>query len=505
MAGFEDVLKRAGGPDIDTEDSLSTVDADPTSKEIIRTTAAVGPAVSGTPLISITYTTTMGHGYTRTYVSVIPFTLVPSRNNGQPTATTTDDEEPTTTSTDDEEPTETSTGHFIVITTTLATDSDTTIAVTGTIFSSITSESSASEITSSITDTLIEADPTGGSQTAPALPSATSPPDHGASPEAEGEAQLPTPTIVGVSVGCGAGGLLALFGLFWLYRRFARAKRASSVRDASSPKYDDDKFVGTGTSLSRPTGLSKSASELNETDDVFAPFGGRANSQRGLPNPLFSNPATAQTNLGGSSTRGRMSVADSYLNSPTSASSGNQPVSPLFPTAAGNDATREGGTDPESTGLGHEARPAVAKELTMVRPESQPRCIELDSGGDGASATGTAAPSELPTPSPAVTHPNSGVSGQAGPQGPPRSKFHDARSRLSIMAMTHPAPLVPGFAGSNTQTSIQSRIEDAASPGEQQQQDDSELQRRDIEFRANLNPTEDERDKNQHVTSWEKL
>lgn len=197
-------------------------------------------------------------------------------------------------------------------------------------------------------------------------------------------------------------------------------------------------------------------------------------------------------------------MADAYLNSPTSVTSGNQPVSPIFPIAAGNDATREGAADPESPGIGHGARSAIATELTMVRPESQPRCIELDSSGDGASVPGTAAPSELPTPSPSTTRPNSGVSSQAGVQGPPRSRFHDARSRLSMMAMTHPAPLVPGFSGSNTQASIQSRIEDTTSPGEQQQ-GASELQRRDTEFRANLNPTEDERDKNQHVTSWEKL
>lgn len=267
MAGFEDVVKRAGGPAIDTEDSLSTVDANPTSKEPIRTTAAVGPAVSGSPFVEVTYTTTWSHGrYTRTYVSFLPFTPIPSTDVGEPTTTGTADEEPTETATDD----------VVVITATMtATDLGTTIAFTSRISSTVVSESSASEITSSTTDTLIVADPTAGSQTAPTLPSATRPPNDGAHTEAEGQAQLATPTIVGVAVGCAAAGLVVLFALFWLYRRFARAKRPSSVRDASSPKYDDDKFVGVGTSLSRPTGLSKSASELNETNDVFAPFGGK--------------------------------------------------------------------------------------------------------------------------------------------------------------------------------------------------------------------------------------
>lgn len=154
--------------------------------------------------------------------------------------------------------------------------------------------------------------------------------------------------------------------------------------------------------------------------------------------------------------------------------------------------------DLESPRLGHEARSAVAKEITMVRPESQPRCIELDSAGDGVPASGNGAISELPTPTTPAARPNSGHN-QTHPQGPVWSRYHDTRSRHSSLASSHPPSLIPGPL--RTQASIQSRMEDASSPG---QQDDAH-NGQDPEFRPNLNPTEDEREKNQHVTSWEKL
>ncbi len=87
-------------------------------------------------------------------------------------------------------------------------------------------------------------------------------------------AMLQTSTVVGIAVGSSAAGLIVVIFLLLFFRR--RSKRLSSVRAASPPKYDDDKFVGTGTSFSHPTALSDSTSGANEAGDVFAPFGGES-------------------------------------------------------------------------------------------------------------------------------------------------------------------------------------------------------------------------------------
>lgn len=78
------------------------------------------------------------------------------------------------------------------------------------------------------------------------------------------------------------------------------------------------------------------------------------------------------------------------------------------------------------------------------------------------------------------------------------SRYNDVRMGPSSVSTTHPPTLTPGFPG--TQMSIQSPVEE----GHDLQEGDAHDER-EPEFRANLNLTEDERGKNQHVTSWEKL
>lgn len=252
-------FKRVSGPTFDGEDfpsaikGRSTLD---TTEATIRTTAAVGPAISADPLptdddsegsIMTTHRSTL----TRTAKTTVT----------HPTETTTD--EPTDTATDD------------VIRSSTTTTKEPSSMVTGditlTVTNSAISEGSTLDV-APVSETSMVAGPTDSSQTITAVSSETSSVTTGAN---EGEAApLPTTTIVGIAVGSGAAGLAAIFLLFFFVLRHRRSKRASSVRAASSPKYDDDKFVGTGTSLSQPTALSKPISELNEGDDVFAPFGG---------------------------------------------------------------------------------------------------------------------------------------------------------------------------------------------------------------------------------------
>lgn len=282
MALLEEIFKRVFGSTPDGDDSPSAIKVKSTSdttEEAVRTTAIVGPAVSGDPSAtedssSETITTTERPTLTRTTKTTVTHPTETSSNKS--VETNIDDTPPMITNS--KGPTTMETGDFTFTVTDgavsesstleVAPVSDTTPAFDPTDgFRSIPTDSLQTTPTDGF-----QSIPTDSSQTVPAGSSETSSVPAGAN---EGEtAPLPTTTIVGIAVGSGTVGLAAIFLLFYFILRHRRSKRGSSVRAASSPKYDDDKFVGTGTSLSQPTALSKSASELNQGDDVFAPFGG---------------------------------------------------------------------------------------------------------------------------------------------------------------------------------------------------------------------------------------
>ncbi|RYP76336.1 hypothetical protein DL771_001775 [Monosporascus sp. 5C6A] len=310
---------------------------------------------------------------------------------------------------------------------------------------------------------------------------------------------LSSSAIIGISVGSSSAVLLVGCLLFLLIRRRKRSNRAPSVRAASPPPHHGDKFVG--MSLSQPTVFTEPTVGVNGDDDVFAPFGGRANSQRTLSSPPSSHPPRVHTRAGGSSVRqSHPSSSDTFVNTSTSVASSTRPVRA---NTTSSDAITEEVPEPESPRSGSGARSAVAREITMVRPNSQPRCIELESAGsDGASAPEKATPAELPTPT-YISCQNSRPS-QAQTQSPTPSNHQDACSRpvsgrTATGGAAHPSPLTPGFPG--TQMSIQGRAPDM----EHDRQSGDAQQEQKSQLRPNLSPTSDEREKNQYVTSWAQL
>ncbi|RYP41622.1 hypothetical protein DL769_011556 [Monosporascus sp. CRB-8-3] len=316
-----------------------------------------------------------------------------------------------------------------------------------------------------------------------------------------GEAEagpLSSSAIIGISIGSSSAVLLLGCLLFLLIRRRKRSNRAPSVRAASPPRHHDDKFVG--TSLSRPTVFTEPTVRVNGDDDVFAPFGGRANSQRTFPNPLLSNPPGVHIRAGGSSMRqNHPSSTDTFVNTPSSMTSSTWPV---CANTTSNDVITEEVPELESPRSGSGAGSAVAREITMVRPNSQPRFIELESAGnDGASAPERATPAELPTTTSVSCQDSRPTQAQA--QSPTPSNHQDACLRpvsgRTATGVAHPSTLTPGFPG--TQMRIQGRAPDMehdGQSGDAQQEQKSQL-------RPNLNPTSDEREKNQYVTSWAQL
>ncbi|RYP46711.1 hypothetical protein DL768_007144 [Monosporascus sp. mg162] len=267
---------------------------------------------------------------------------------------------------------------------------------------------------------------------------------------------LSSSAIIGISIGSSSAVLLVGCLLFLLIRRRKRSNRAPSVRAASPPRDHDDKFVG--MSLSRPTVCNEPTVGVNGDDGVFAPFGVT------------------------SSTR------------------------PVCANTTSSDAITEEVPEPESPRSGSGAGSAVAREITMVRPNSQPRCIELESAGsDGASAPERATPAELPTPTPVSCRDSrASRSSQAQTQSPAPSNHQDAclrpvSGRTAAGGVAHPQPLTPSFPG--TQMRIQGRAPDVkhdSQSGDVRHEQESQL-------RPNLSPTSDERENSQYVTSWAQL
>ncbi|KAI1634332.1 hypothetical protein F4809DRAFT_528978 [Biscogniauxia mediterranea] len=141
-----------------------------------------------------------------------------------------------------------------------STESPTTHAssVTGTtLVTSVLSTTDATGGPSAITETVSLPSPTGVSQGSDSSPSSSS------SSLSKGE-------VVGASIGGTIGALALLLIIFLLIRRHRISKRMSSTR-GNSPTFFDEKSVIDQTQ-STPKGNSGE-------NDVFAPFGGRANSQ----------------------------------------------------------------------------------------------------------------------------------------------------------------------------------------------------------------------------------
>ncbi|RYP92474.1 hypothetical protein DL770_001420 [Monosporascus sp. CRB-9-2] len=356
-------------------------------------------------------------------------------------------------------------------------------------------------IDTALTPSIIGDAPTSSTtETAPTDPASPSAVNNSTSSTGETEAgPLSSPTIIGISIGSSSAVLLVGCLLFLLVRRRKRSNRAPSVRAASPPRHHDDKFVG--MSLSRPTVYTEPTVGVNGDDGVFAQFGGRANSQRTLSNPLLSHPPGVHIRAGGSSVRqNHPSSTDTFVNTPSSVTSSTRPV---CANTTSRDAIMEEVPEPESPGSGSGAGSAVAREITMVRPNSQPRCIELESAGsDGASAPEKATPAELATPTSIScqdSHPNQAQTQSPTPSNHQSACLRPVSGRTATGGVAHPLPLTPGFPG--TQMRIQGRapdVEHDRQSGDVQQEQESQL-------RPNLNPTSDERENNQYVTSWAQL
>ncbi|KAK8137715.1 hypothetical protein PG984_001095 [Apiospora sp. TS-2023a] len=170
--------------------------------------------------------------------------------------------------------------------------------------------------------------------------------------------------IAGISVGGVIGGLLLLFVIFLLIRRRKLAKRMPSFVDARGDQFDE-KLMHNNQKLA--TGAR---SESNG-EDVFAPFGGRANSpvknaERGSATPSM-RPENKHDSL--RSTGGHNSL-----------------VSPITPTNTGPGAWKDLPGDRGQCTI-EEEQPDTPAQL-----DSQPVYIELDSRD-----TERQRPAELPT------------------------------------------------------------------------------------------------------------
>ncbi|RYO91643.1 hypothetical protein DL762_002081 [Monosporascus cannonballus] len=377
------------------------------------------------------------------------------------------------------------------------TGSDVTVERTTTSTDAPTSRTIDTILTSS---TIEDAPRSSTIKTALTDPTSSSAANNSTSSTGEAESgRLSSSAIIGISIGSSSAVLFVGCLIFLLIRRRKRSNRVLSVGAASPPRHHDGKFVG--TPLSRPTVSTEPTVGVNGDDDVFAPFGGHANSQRAFPNPLPSHAPRVHIRAGGSSMRqNHPSSTDTFVNTPSSVTSSTQPV---CANKTSSDAIAEEVPELESPRPGSGVGSAVAREITMVRPNSQPRCIELESpGSDGVSAPGKSAPAELPTPT-SVSCQDSRAS-QAQTQSPTSSGHQDAclrpvSGRTATGGVAHPLPLTPGFPGT------QMRIQGCAPDMEHDRQSGDVQQEQTSQLRPNLNPTSDEREKNQYVTSWAQL
>ena len=224
-----------------------------------------------------------------------------------------------------------------------------------------------------------------------------------------------------------------------------------------------------------------------------------------VPNPLSAHPPAMRAELGDSSVHAdRISSANTHPNTPLTALSSTSPD----PTrGAKSDAmAAELPSEPGSPISPPGTTSSLAKEVTMVRPGSQPRYVEIDSAsGSGNSIQAEAPQSEVSATSPSnrpQSHPS-----QAQTLSTMTSQQHPIMgSRPLSMSVTHPTQLTPGFGG--TQMRIQRPVGNAGDihqQGSTLREQDSGPGREEPELRANLNPTMDEQQKNAHVTAWQKL
>ena len=162
-------------------------------------------------------------------------------------------------------------------------------------------------------------------------------------------------------------------------------------------------------------------------------------------------------------------------------------------------------SEPGSPKLPPDTVSSLAKEITMVRPSSQPRYVDIDS----ASASGVSIQAEAPqserSEAASSQQPRTHPSQAETLSKMPSQQLGSVSSRPGSTS-THPSPLTPGFGG--TQMRIQRPVEDAGGAhrqGSAHHGHGQEQGREEPELRANLNPTADEQEKNARVTDWQKL
>ncbi|KAK8028045.1 hypothetical protein PG991_005101 [Apiospora marii] len=183
--------------------------------------------------------------------------------------------------------------------------------------------------------------------------------------------------IAGISVGGVIGGLLLLFVIFLVIRRRKLAKRMPSFVNARGRDQFDEKLMHNSQNC------AMGARSESNGEDVFAPFGGRANSP---VRNAEQGSDTPSKRLGNTHDSMRSTGGHSFL------------VSPITPTNTGRSACKDLPGDQGQCTI-EEEQPDSPAQL-----DSRPVYIELDSRD-----TERQRPAELPTTSgfPSIPRPKS--------------------------------------------------------------------------------------------------
>ncbi|KAI0014659.1 hypothetical protein F4780DRAFT_323165 [Xylariomycetidae sp. FL0641] len=307
-----------------------------------------------------------------------------------------------------------------------------TFTPTGTALSSITDQPPTASQTSFTTTVLSTIDSTGGlvatTATLPIPSSTTTPSDN------EKPSTLSTAAIAGASIAGTLGAIAILILIFISLRRRRISKRTPSRRGSPDDPYDDKGIMD----------QSRSPSDAAGNHDIWAPFGGRANSPEG------ERP---------------------------------KPTSPRkIPRDAHDARTDESKPLRGSMKL---ARSPYDEAPGPSQLDSQPVYVELDSTETERSSRRSVGPVSPLT------------------AGGEDKSSNSSGSRSSKASSFHPSPLTPGFPG--TQMAIQCGLRDSrgsASAGYEKR--DSRIAPIGA-HRATLNATVAERSSNRHVTSWAEL
>ncbi|KAI0124675.1 hypothetical protein BJ170DRAFT_469734 [Xylariales sp. AK1849] len=278
--------------------------------------------------------------------------------------------------------------------------------------------------------------------------------------------------VAGISIGAAVILLAMVCILILLIRRHKLSKRMPSCHDSTAKAYDDEKH---DAHKNQTNSIGRGAS-----DDVFAPFGGRATSFElsqplRSPVPAHSSARSRKDFVVGSSRQSQLiSPVSSYIDAP---------ISPLNTSPA---ESRKLTRDRDTTNEEQASGPAHL--------DSKPIYFELDSEA-----------SQRP-PLNASSTPASPVStrGQA-------SQDDDT----AATAITHPSPLTPGFSSAvlrdaTTQSLVRVpggraavvTVGTGGQPGPRPTSSSSACLPR---IGATLNATADELEEKRHVNSWDHL